>query len=660
MSVVEMKKKARFTPSTKFTPSLYKEYERCPQWERDGFSEPDEHRSWYCNTIYEWYSQSKGRTQKWKDAAKKAIQMVEYMEDATATYTNVDDGLAHSPIALAYAYIQEQTALVSNNSGEPMIVAQQESQNQYISALNHILESEYVANNFDQIKIDLTYDGQFYNVGYFKTLVDDGRYGIYGQKGKLCIEHIDPEDVYPDPYAKQFTWEYWDYVIHKHEMEIGDIRQRWPITGFDVPDESESSMYSSMETQKAEDNIISPIPKLAKGPAVKRQKISVFECWFKDSRLKFVPLYGEPTTELNEYGQKEEITKPFQYDEDGYIIGHWLPAFPNGRCMVVSEHVILQDLENRLPHGKAPITPVKFSPSKNPFITGDAVRVLILADKINDVLANIHSYSQREIQRPMIVEMGTLINQQHYKRIPNKANKIIPVNMGKIGGIMRLAFQEIPQFAWTLVSSYQSLMDLVSGSSAIMRGGIQDGAQLSAQAMQQLQSAASSRVTMKHKQLNTGIKEVGRQMAWLIRRTYDQKIQVQVTGADGSPANFDWESDKQVFESGDVEEIAKLVSMEDFTVGIKPGTGSPQAKEARMQAAMGLYDKKAIDRIELLTASEYPNRQAINQRMENQFKDRMAAEAMGRKLGLATVKAEKGVETKPAGSQPKLDTFSPS
>jgi len=649
-----------YAPGTKFTPELYNQYIREPQYVLDGFMDPEEHRGWYAATIYEWYNQSKSRTEKWKDAAKKAIKIIEHMEDASATYTNIDDGLAHSPIALAWAYIQERTALLSNNAAQPLIVAQQESQNQYVSAINHIAGAELTANNFDQLINDCCYDGAFYNVAYLKTLVDDNRYGIYGQKGKICIERVHPDDMYPDPYAKQFSWEYWDYVIQKHDMEIGDIRQRWPITGFEISDTTESSMYTSMETQKSEDNIVSPIPKLAKGPAVKRQHIAVFECWFKDSRLKFVPKYDEPTEELNEYGESVLNPKPFLYDDDGYIIGDWLPAFPNGRCIVTAEHVILQDLENRLPHGSSPFTPIKFAPSENPFVSGDAVRLLVLADKINDVLANIHSYGQREIQRPMLVEMGTLINQQHYKHIPNKANKIIPVNMGKIAGIMRLPYQEVPQFVWQLIAQYLQLMDLISGSSAIMRGSIQDGAQLSAQAVQQLQGSASCRVNMQHKQLATGIKEAGRQVMWLIRRTYDQKIQVQVAGADGSPMNFDWESDKEVFESGDMEEITRLISTEDYIVDVKPGTGSPQAKEARVQMAMQLYDKKAIDRLELLNASEYPGRQQINQRMEGQFKDRIAAEAAGRKLGMSVIKAEKGVDTKPVGAPPKLDTYSPS
>ena len=651
----------KYAPGTKFTEALYHKYIREPRYVLDGFDDIEEHKSWYAETIYEWYNQSKSRTGKWKDAAKKAIQNIEHMEDATAVYTNIDDGLAHSPIALAYAYVQERTALLTNNAAQPQIVAQQESQNQYVSALNHIIGAEMTANNFDQILTDCAYDGTFYNVAYLKTLVDDNRYGIYGQKGKICVERVHPEDMYPDPYAKHFSWEYWDYIIHKHEMEIGDIRQRWPITGFEISDTSETSMYSSMETQKSEDNIVSPIPKLAKGPAIKRQRISVYECWFKDSRLTFVPKYDEPREDLNDYGETVFNPKPFMLDDDGYIIGDWLPAFPNGRCIVTSEHVVLQDMENRLPHGSCPFIPIKFAPSENPFVPGDGVRLLIIADKINDVLANIHSYGQREIQRPMLVEMGTLINQQHYKHIPNRANKIIPVNQGKITGIMRLAFQEVPNFAWTLIQNYLQMMDLISGSSAIMRGSVQDGAQLSAQAVQQLQGSASCRVNMQHKQLATAVKEVGRHFMWLIRRTYDQKIQVQVTNADGSPMNFDWTSDKEVFESGDMEEITKLVSLEDFIVDVKPGTGSPQAKEARVQMGMQLFDKKAIDRIELLNAAEYPNRQAVNQRMEGQFKDRIAAEAMGRKLGIATVKAEKGVsDSKPVGAPPKLDTFSPS
>ena len=61
-------------------------------------------------------------------------------------------------------------------------------------------------------------------------------------------------------------------------------------------------------------------------------------------------------------------------------------------------------------------------------------------------------------------------------------------------------------------------------------------------------------------------------------------------------------------------------SQEDHIIDIKTGSGTPDAKAARAQMAMGLYQNNAIDRIALLDANEYPDRQAINPEWRNNSK----------------------------------------
>lgn len=647
-----------YSPSTRFTPELYQKYIKEPQWFLDGFVDKQDYENYWSNTISEWLIQSKSKTDKWKSTCRQALQQVEYMEDASKVYTNIDEGIAKRPIDLGFSQIQEQTALLTSNLARPILVAQQESENQYVSAGNQILEAELDMNNYDQIACDLLYLAQYYNVGYFKTGVDYSQYGPYGQKGKIYFDYVHPDDMFPDPKAKRFNWDCMDYVIQKHEMEIGDIRQLYPVEGFRISDDAETAQYTSMMDTKSQDSILSPIPKLAKGPEWKRQKIKVHECWFKDSRLRFVP-QTEPTKEtVDELGNTKTEYKPLVVDDEGYVVGDWKPAFPTGRCIITCERVILEDMQNRAPHGKAPFVFVKFAPSENPYIAGDATRIINIVDKINNVMGDIMAYGQKEIQRPMLIELGCLANKQLYKRLPNKAGKMIIVNQGAIArnALMRMPPIEIPQFAWMLLDRLMMFLDTVAGSSSVMKG-VTDSTQLSAEAIDKLasQSGASRRVAMKAKYFAAAAKELGYQGFWLIRRTYDEKITVQAVLPDSSNASFDWESDKATFETGDIEEIERIMSQEDHIISIKSGTGTPDAKQARVQMAQNFYDRNAIDRIALLDAAEYPDRQAINNRMAQQFKDRIAAEAAGRKMGLQVMKAEKG-EKQSAGGQHKLDT----
>ena len=161
-----------YSPSTKFTEEKYEKYIREPIYVLDGFEDKAEYESYWANTISQWLIQSKSRTSKWKSTCRQALQQVEYMEDASKVYTNIDEGIARRPIDLGFSQIQEQTALLTSNLAKPILVAQQESENQYVSAGNQIMEAEFSMNNYEQIGADLLYLAQYFNVGYFKTGVD--------------------------------------------------------------------------------------------------------------------------------------------------------------------------------------------------------------------------------------------------------------------------------------------------------------------------------------------------------------------------------------------------------------------------------------------------------------------------------------------------------
>ena len=630
-------------PGYKFTPDTYALYEDMRVWERDspdwvGEDGKRSYRQHWSSTINSWVQQARSTQDKPKNTARKALQQVEYIEDAAQVAYSIERSLAYQPLALAYAQIQEQTALLCSNPPRGHVVAMQESEAAYVGAINQVIDAEFKANNFDQTLYDTVYDGAFYNVGWWKTSVDFSQYGAFGQKGKICIDRVDPEDMHVDPRAKQLSWEYMAYVVQQMELEIGEIRQMYPITGFDVPDEYESTMYTTMQDQKAEDTIISPVQKLARGQAWKRQKIKVYEAWFKDTRLKFVPEREDKTT-INEHGEQQFEKNVLKLDDDGFVLGDWLPAYPKGRCIVVCEGVVLEDMPNRLPHGHAPYIPVKQAPSKSLFIPGDASRIVDIAIKMNDIISRLHAYMQSEIERPMHASMGVFPNAQYYKRVPNKSDRIVFINPQGI--FIRPPAVEPPQSTFVLLQQYQSYMDLISGSSAVMRGTISDGAQLSAEALSSLQNFASSRLALKAKYLASAVKELTYQIMWLARYVMDEKVSVQVALPDGTSKTIDWEGDREVFESGDEQAITELVSTENYVVDIQVGTGTPNAQQAQQATMERLYNMKVVPRRVVLDAHQVPGRQAIVKEMDDKEKHDLAAEAMGRKVGMRVAKIEK-------------------
>jgi hypothetical protein len=645
----------KYGPAHKFRPDDYEEYRHLPRWMLDSldFVSKDDYHAHWATTIMDWLQQAKNRQSKWKSTCQDAVKTIEEVDDGSNRTYNAEKGLAYKQIRVAKAYVNESVALLCVNRPQGSIVGMQESLNPLVAAGNQLVDAEFKANDFDSVFQSSIYDTKFFRVGWWKTWVDYTRYGPYGQKGKIVINSIDPENIHVDADCKHLDWSNMTYIIEESEHDIGDLRETYPVSGFEVSEFAESPRMGNMLDERSQDNISSPLPKMGKGVAAKRQKIKTYECWFKDTRLEFIP-EREDKTDFDPLTGEMEIEKDaLKLDEDGYVLGEWLPMYPNGRCIVLCEDTILEDMPNRLPHGECPYVAVLTGPARNPFTPGIAVDLITMGQKYNDLISRKHHFGQSETTRPMECEMGTFSNTQYYKRVTNDPNKMVILSQGKTGTLNRRPPTETPTFVDNLTAEYKQLMDLVSGSSAIMRGTLSDGAQLSAEAMASLQQFASCRVAVEAKNSGSSVKKITRQVYWLIRATYDEGVKVQVTMPDGKTDTVDWQSDKAVFESQDEMEIAKLVSREDFIIEIKAGTGTPNAQQARKGEADHLYDRKAIDRPALLDAYEYPDRKQINTRMEERENTMVAQEALGRKLGMNIVKGEK--ESQPPGAKPKYN-----
>lgn len=644
-------------PWKRFTPTEYEEYEALPLWALDSpdFQDKNDYHDHWETTVLQWVSQAKKHQGRWKETCMAAMKDVEdFEQDKRATGVSIERSLAFQVLDLAYAYVQEGTALLSINPPQGTLVATQESENSYVAALNTLMAAEFKSNDVEQLVFDSVYEGQFFNIAWWKTSVDYNQFGHMGQKGKICIEPVDTEDMHFDPKAKRLSWDYMNYVIQESKHEIGEIRQAYPITGAQISVESESSSFSSMMDERSEDHIKSPLGNLTAGPSGKRQELKTYEAWFKDSRLQFIPDREDRMTEVWDEDKEEFVGKlevgALKLDDEGFVLGDWVPMYPKGRCIVLCEGVVLEDMANRMPHGRCPFIPVQLAPNKSLTVPGNATRIMVVARKINDILGRSHAYAQSEIERPMHAEFGTFANAQYYKKVPNVSNKVVMLSQGKSGTFVRPMPVELPMFTWEMLKKYEQYLDMLSGSSAVMRGTISDGAQISAEALASLQTFASSRLALSAKFLARAVKELTYQVVWLIRAIYDENIQIKVTLPDGRSEEINWASDKAIFNTGDEEQIAKITSKQSYLVDIKAGTGSPNAAQARQSTADHLYDRKAIDRIAYLDAYEFPDRQNIDKRMEADEKSDLAAEAMGRKLGLHVLEIEKKHD---AGRKPK-------
>jgi hypothetical protein len=627
----------------RFTPDLYWRYTTAPHWEVDSpaFNSEADYQAYYCSLAKELMTYSKAYIGRWQQRGKQSARAVEMAQNPTTPISDYSSALAYEPLPLAVSQIQEKVALLSNNPGHPQVQPQQESQFQYTAALSMLMDMVLEANNYDIKYSKAVYDIRFWAASVWKLRVDQNKRGLFGDYGNICLEKKEWENIYPDPACEELHWDYMDYLIEKHTMEIGDIREQYPLASISVNVvDDEIISDTSVSARNNEDYIQSPQPKLARDNAAKRQKITVLELWLKDSRTHFVPTVKDPNA--------TEFKDRFKTDEEGYIIGTWKKRYPAARQIICTNSVLLKDIPNPYAHGEAPYIFPLGLPSSRPYCEGEAGRMAIVTRKYNDIAANVHRYLQSEIPRPMHRDSGAILNPDIADQVPNDPSYIIDLAPGK--KLDRRPPQDIPPSTNPYLSSLQNILDMTSGSSGIMRGNISDGQQLSAEGLSKLQDYASSRLVAETRSMNAAVKQLGRQLMWLLRQWVKEKITLNIKMPDGKDMQIDWESDRRIFEKGDPEEIEALRKKEDYLIKIRAGTGDFGAKQGQQAQALELYREKAIDRQALLDALEYPNRQQIITRMANQEMDDIKSKGIGKEIGVGL--AEQIKQASP-GRRPK-------
>ena len=638
----------------RFTPELYAEYSSAPIWEIDSpqFNGYRDYESYWTNTIKDLVQSSRAVIGKWQQAGRESARNLETDPVPQSIIFNPQDVVSQDPLPLAISQIHEKVALLSANPPKFMIQRQQEGQQQYASALDQFMGMVLAANKYHSKITKGLYTIQFWNACAFKWTIDFFEPGIFGEPGKVSLSIPDMENLFPDPNAKELDVDCLDYIIEKHSMEIGEIQYQYPFAANRVqPDRDENisdTGITAVSSRNNEDYIQSPQPKLARDQAGRQQKITVYECYLRDSRTKFEPriVKGDSPDYDKRFKQGKMVKldegRYAETDSEGYIIGDWVKRYPDGRLFIVTSEIVLKDCANPYPHGKFPYVFAHGMPASTPWASGNAKKIMSVTRKINRQLSDVDRFYCSETPRPMTMSSGAILDPNLSNEVPNNVAYIIEMAPGGI--LERRQATDVPPGVWTYVQLLKTILDMTSGSSGLMRGQLEEGDQLSAEAVNNLQQFASSRLALEAALFNEAIIELGYQLMWILRAIVKNTIKVMVEMPDGKKETIDWTSDREVFERGDPIEIRTLRAREDYLVTIKAGTGAPGAQAAQQSNAQSLFNDKAIDRQAYLDQIQYPGRNDIVQRMEQKELQDMQNKAFGKAMGVSVGDAIKQEE----------------
>ena len=198
---------------------------------------------------------------------------------------------------------------------------------------------------------------------------------------------------------------------------------------------------------------------------------------------------------------------------------------------------------------------------------------------------------------------------------------------------------QLQPYVLQLIDRFKTWFDDIGGSQDITRGTVGGGVS-AASAIEQLQSAAQTRTRGKMRNLDATFEQFGSRYLSRVMQFYTAPRVGRITGKDGVQKYFKFEVNNNP--DGRVARVSKYSHdkmmwepSKDIAVNrqldIKATTGSslPFAKSQNEQRLFNLFDRGVIDADELLKGIDYPNAEAVINRMKQRQAEMAAQQPQG-------------------------------
>ena len=565
------------------------------------FDEAKRHRSQYDNKWLDYYKMFRGK--QWKE------QRPSYRHSEV--------------INLIFRTIQSAVPIQVDARPRFEFLPQEPSDMAFAELLNQLADAEWTKKGWSEQLLEVIYDSNIYGTGLSSMIVKE-ELGL----PRIVYESQDPFYSFPDPNAKD-TNKDCGYFIDAEPTDIRIIKRKWPDKARFVKPDIQDLLKGS-KTDMAPLRYRNPADTTASTEGgsldnIDKNRALLITCWIR-------PDFPELLEDYEEIQKVDPDTQEISYEQ--------IAKYPNGRKIVVCNNVLLEDSpigydDNKIPFSRYPnyILPREFwGMSEVEQLEGPQKTFNKLVSFVLDVLTlmgnpiwKVHSSSGVDPEN-LTTRPGLVIE---WDGEPNAEPK-------------REEGVQLQPYVLQVIDRMAEWFDSIGGTQDVTRGATPGGI-TAASAINSLQEAAQTRIRQKARNLDVYLQSVGQQWVsrtmqfttapQVYRLTNDQNVTqffkmrvepyARADGSEGKRAlveqyNADGQMDPETGLS--VYEIAG-----DFDVKVATGSALPFAKAEKEAKLNGLFDRGIIDAEEVLKQSEYPNYQAVLQRMQE--KAAMAAEA---------------------------------
>lgn len=512
---------------------------------------------------------------------------------------------------LVWQGIQAQVPIVLDARPKFEFLPQEPSDREFADLMNDICTADWQTNNWMYTLSEVVYDSHIYGTGLSCLKYDP-------KADKIVYHSSSPFYIFPDPSAESFKFRC-SYVHYVEPWDIDKVKRMFPdkaeyikadVVNFasdkrvdltSVKYRSPSSDQLYVEVMGGYDNTNPP-------------EVLLKTCYLEDDAVLTEDLKDESS------GETKTVSK-LQY--------------PHGRKVIYTNNdVLLHDGPNEyegddlypyqrlinyiLPRsfwGISEIEPIE-SPQR-------------VFNKLVSYVLDVLYLMGNPI---WVVDTTSGVDTDN---LVNQPGLIVEKEPGS--DVHREPGVQLQPYVLSLIDRMKEIVEQLMGSQDITRG-IAPGSVTAASAIADLQNAAQTRMRLKMKNLDSYLQDLGQIYASRVLQFYTAPKVFRLTGKDGTEKYFKMHIQKQP--DGTYKAMVQRFTdnallnpnMEEYQlrgkldVRVTTGSSLPFSKAQNEQRAFALFDRGIIDAEEVLKSLDYPNWEAIQQRMQELAQQKIQAE----------------------------------
>jgi len=521
-------------------------------------------------------------------------------------------------INLIWQTVQSNMPLQTDVRPKISYIPEEPSDKLLAEVLNQVSESDWERKDWLKVLSEVILDGYLYGTGFAKIGYDpDDDYGV----GSATFESVDPFYLYPDPEAKEINGPDSFGIIIAKPVETKRLKQKYPHLADKIKADIKDNIaklknfFERFKLKMSNTDRDMPDMTFMDGESKAEDKTMLITAYLK-------PQETQDEEKIDEAGDVKVVTKKI---------------YPFGRVIKVANGLKLEEKELPFENGKFPFAKYNNYLLPREFYGVSEVEQLESPQRVFNKLLNASLEVLNLMGNPVwIVDTASGVDPQH---LVNRTGLVVEKEPGS--EVRRESGVQLSGSALSLIDRLESWFNNVSGTQDITRGET-PGSVTASSAIEQLQEAARTRIRQKQRNLDSFIRDIGRQYSEVVLEYYNKPRIFRVTNDEGSTEFFRFSIERddrpgptgmtqektaiiQRFADGEIDgndvvleqtPVRIKLASSSFDARVNTGSSLPFTTADKEQKALNLFDRQVIDAEELLRILDFPNREEILERMK--------------------------------------------